>query len=133
MTIYALLQKYVNGARHHHGRAPKQNRALQAFIGAYLVRERVLGIDTATKAAIATGVTRGAVEAALIILQSEGTDLLASHVLSGRETLTRGAKTVRGRVKLIDAFKTASADDRAALGHVFGAAELFDTVISPAL
>jgi hypothetical protein len=127
MTIYALIAKYVNGVRHHNG------QALQAFIGAHLSRERLLGIDTATHAAIATGATSGAVEAALIILQSEGTDLLASRVLSGRETLTRGAKTVRGRVKLIGAFKTASKDDRAALGHVIGAAVLFDTVISPAL
>jgi hypothetical protein len=132
MTIYALIEKYVNGAPHHNGLAPTQNRTLQAFIGAYLLHERLLGIDTATQAAIATGVTRAAIINALLILQSENA-ILAAYVLSGRETLTRAAKTVRGQVKLIDAFKDATPDDRAALGHAVGATQLFDAAIAPAL
>jgi hypothetical protein len=132
MTIYDVIQSHVNRARHHHGRSPRQNRALQAFVGAYLFRERALGIDTITRAAIAAGVTRSSVSAALIILQSEQS-LLAAYVLSGRETLNRAAKTVHSQVRLIEAFKTATADDRVALGRMIGATQLFDASIAPAL
>ena len=62
---------YVNDRLHHHyGRSPKRNPALQAFIAVYLLRERALGIDTIVKAAVATGTTRAAVHAALIVLQN---------------------------------------------------------------
>jgi hypothetical protein len=132
MTIYALIEKYVNGVRHHNGQAPKQNRALQAFIGAHLLRERLLGIDTATQAAIATGVTRAVIINASLILQSENA-ILAAYVLSGGETLSGGAKAVRGRVRLVEAFKAASPEDRVGLGHAVGASVLFDAAIAPAL
>jgi hypothetical protein len=130
MTIYDPIEKYVNGARHHNGQAPKQNRAL--FIGAHLLHERLLGIDTATQAAIATGVTRAAIIDALLILQSENA-ILAAYVLSGRETLSGGAKAVRGRVRLVEAFKAASPEDRVGLGQAVGASVLFDAAIAPAL
>jgi aspartate/methionine/tyrosine aminotransferase len=124
---------YVNDRLHHHyGRPPKRNPALQAFIAVYLLRERALGIDTIVKAAVATGTTRAAVHAALIVLQNGDEDLVAS-VLKGWEPLWRAADKIRARVKLIEAFNNASSDDRAELGRVVGASELFDSVVAPAL
>jgi hypothetical protein len=126
------IEIYVNHQRHHRGRPPKYNRALQAFIGAHLLRERALGIDSITKAAIASGTTRAAVSAALTILHTEDVTLAAS-VLAGRESLFRAASRVRGRVKLIETFRAATAADRVALGRVIGATQLFDAAIAPAL
>jgi hypothetical protein len=126
------IEIYVNHQRHHHGRPPKHNRALQAFVGAHLLRERELGVDSITKAAIASGATRAAVSAALTILQSEDATL-AAGVLAGRESLSRAASRVCGRVRLIESFRVATADDRAALGRMIGATQLFDAAIAPAL
>ena len=126
------INVYVNNSVHHHyGRPPKRNPALQAFAAAQMLREGWLGIDTAVKAAAATGVTRAAVKAAQIILESD--ENLAAVVLQGWEPLSRAADKVRGRVKLIEAFNNANSDDRAELGRVVGASELFDIVVAPAL
>ena len=113
------------------GRA-KRNPALQAFIAVYLLRERALGIDTIVKAAVATGTTRAAVHAALIVLQN-GDEGLAASVLKGWESLSRAADKVRGRVKLIEAFKSATPDDRVAFARAIGPTELFEAAIEPAL
>jgi hypothetical protein len=124
---------YVNDRiHHHHGRGPKPNAALQAFVAAHLLRERVLGIDTAVKAAAATGVTRAAVKAAQTVIQNGNQDLV-QQVLRGWEPLSRAADKVRGRVKLIEAFETATPDDRIAFARAIGPTELFDNVISLAL
>ena len=124
---------YVNDRLHHHyGRSPKRNPALQAFLAVYLLRERVLGVDTIVKAAVATGTTRDAVRAALIILQN-GDENLAADVLQGWESLSRAADKVRGRVKLVEAFKSATPDDRIAFARVIGPTELFEAAIEPAL
>lgn len=124
---------YVNNSlRHHYGRSPKRNAALQAFLAVHLLRERVFGVDTITKAAIATGTTRNAVHAALIILQN-GDENLAANVLQGRESLSRAADKVRGRVKLVEAFKSATPDDRIAFARVIGPTELFEAAIAPAI
>jgi hypothetical protein len=105
------IEIYVNHQRHHRGRPPKYNRALQAFIGVHLLRKHELGVDSIAKAAIASG---------------------TAGVLAGRETLFRAASRVRGRVKLIETFRAATADDRVALGRVIGATQLFDAAIAPA-
>jgi len=127
------ISTYVNNRlHHHHGRPPKRNRALQAFVAVYLLRERAFGIDTIVKAAVATGVTRAAVKAAQIIVES-GDELLAADVLQGWETLSRAADMVRGRVKLVEAFKSATPDDRIAFARVIGPTELFEAAIEPAL
>ena len=124
---------YVNDRLHHHyGQSPKRNRALQAFVAVYLLRERAFGIDTIVKAAVATGVTRAAVKAAQIILES-GDELLAVEVLQGWESLSRAADKVRGRVKLIQAFESATPDDRIALVRKIGPDALFEAVIERAL
>ena len=127
------ISTYVNDRlHHHHGRSPKRNPALQAFIAVYLLRERALGIDTIVKAAVATGTTRAAVNAALIVLQN-GDEGLAASVLKGRESLSRAADKVRGRVKLIEAFQSATPDDRVAFARAIGPTELFEAAIEPAL
>ena len=88
---------FVNDRVHHHcGRSRKRNPSLQAFVAAPLLLEGVLGIDTAVKAAVATGTTRAAVDDALIILKN-GDEPLAAHVLKGFEQLSRAASKVRGR------------------------------------
>jgi len=112
------IEIYVNHQRHQHGRLPKHDRALQAFVGAHLLRERELGVDSVRKAAIASGTTPAAVGAARTILQSDDT-ALGTSALEGRETPARAAGKV---VKLVEAFKTATSDDRAALGRVIGPA-----------
>jgi hypothetical protein len=48
-------------------------------------------------------------------------------------SLSRAGDNVRGRVKLVDAFKNATPEDRVALAHAIGPTELFDTAIAPAL
>lgn len=127
------ISVYVNNCVHHHyGRPPKRNPAFQAFVAAHLLLEGVLGIDTAVKAAAATGTTRDAVRDALIILQN-GDENLAADVLQGFEPLSRAADKVRGRVKLVEAFKSATPDDRIAFARVIGPTELFEAAIEPAL
>jgi hypothetical protein len=127
------ISVYVNKCVHHHyGRPPKRNAAFQAFAAAQMLREGWLGIDTAVKAAAATGVTRAAVKAAQIILES-GDENLAADVLQGRESLLRAADKVRGRVKLVEAFNSATPDDRIAFARVIGPTELFEAAIEPAL
>jgi hypothetical protein len=127
------ISVYVNNSVHHHyGRPPKRNPALQAFAAAQMLREGWLGIDTAVKAAAATGVTRAAVKAAQIILES-GDENLAADVLQGWEPLSGAADKVRGRAKLIEAFKGATPDDRIAFARVIGPTELFEAAIEPAL
>jgi len=101
-------------------------------VAAQLLRDRVLGIDTITKAAVCTGVSRGYVRAAEVILVSESPEL-AIDVLRGRQTLLKAAKKVRNRARLIESFKAATPEDRIALGHAVGVGTLFDTMIVPAL
>ena len=132
-TKMITISTYVNDRlHHHHGQSPKRNRALQAFVAVYLLRERAFGIDTIVKAAVATGVTRAAVKAAQIIVES-GDELLAADVLQGWETLSRAADTVRGRVKLIQAFESATPDDRIAFARVIGPDALFEAAVAPAI
>ena len=127
------ITAHVNDRLHHHyGRSPKRNPALQAFVAAQMLREGWLGIDTAVKAAAATGVTRAAVKDAQIILES-GDENLAADVLQGWESLSRAADKVRGRVKLVEAFKSATPDDRIAFARVIGPTELFEAAVAPAL
>jgi thioredoxin-like negative regulator of GroEL len=110
----------------------KRNPSLQAFVAACLLRESLFGIDTAVKAAAATGTTRAAVHAALIVLQN-GDEGLAASVLKGWEPLSRAADKVRARVKLVEAFNSATPDDRVAFARAIGPTELFEAAIEPAL
>ena len=79
--------------RHYHGRNPKPNRALRAFTAARLLREKALGIDTITKAASCTGVSRSLVKAALVIFRAENPNLV-NHVLRRPASLFQAAKKV---------------------------------------
>ena len=72
----------------------KQDLALQAFVGAVLLSERQLGVDTLTTAARLVGVSRYTMSAAVALLKYQDADLIA-RVLSGRESLHCAANEVR--------------------------------------
>ena len=128
-----VLSQHVNSrVRHYGGRSPKSSPSLRAFVGARLLEEHVLGIDSITKAAACVGVTRAAVKAAQTILQA-GDTAAAVHAINGHVPLLKTAKTLANRAELIASFKAASAEDRIAFGHVVGVATLFDSAIVPAL
>ena len=127
------ISNYVNiQACHSSGRAPKPNKALRAFIAANLLLDGAFGIRTVTAASISTGVPRSSVKAAQIILQS-GDSKLVSDVLNGYRPLLKAANRVRGQAKLIEDFRAATAEDRAAFGRAVGVATVFDTAIAPSL
>ena len=54
-------------------------------------------------------------------------------MLQGRESLSCAADKVRGRVKLVEAFKSAMPDDRIAFARVIRPTELFEAAVAPAL
>lgn len=127
------ITDYVKRRAHHHaGRTPQPNKALAAFIAATLLNGGAFGIHTATAATVGTGVPRASIKAAQIILQS-GDDNRVRDVLAGRQALLAAAKQVRGRAKLIESFKAASVEDRAAFGRAVGVATIFDAAITPSL
>jgi hypothetical protein len=92
MNTYGAIASAVN--RRHHVRPSRQDLALQAFVGAVLLSERQLGVDTLTTAARLVGVSRFTVSAALALHKSQNADLVA-RVLCGRESLHRAANEVR--------------------------------------
>ena len=129
ITVSNVLQHRVKNIHHHYGRPPEANSALPAFVAAHHVLTHTLGIDTVTKAAIATGVPRPQIDNALTILRSDNVKLV-SQVLNGFETLHHAAKSVRARVKLIDTFKQATPADRIALCQAAGPDVVFDTLVA---
>jgi hypothetical protein len=92
MCTYAAIKDAVK--RRRPARSPKQDLALQAFVGAVLLSEGQLGVDTLTTAARLVGVSRSTVSAAVALLKSQDADLVA-RVLCGRESLHRAANDVR--------------------------------------
>jgi hypothetical protein len=127
------ISKYVNSrARHCAGRPPKPNHALRAFIAAKLLREGWFGIKTITATSLLSGISRPSIQAAVLLLQC-GDDALVTDVLNGRQPLIRAANRVRNRAKLIEDFRQASPEDRAAFGHAVGVAALFDSAVAPSL
>jgi hypothetical protein len=129
--IYGLLEYHVNLVQHHNGRPPEQIPAMKAFVAAWLYQNGAFGIDTVTKAVIATGVSRAEVDNALIILQADDVRL-ARDVLAGWETLSHAAKSIRFRVRLIGVHTVATPADRIALSKAVDPDAMFDT-ITPAL
>ena len=127
--IYGLLEYHVNRVQHHNGRPPEPISALKAFVAAWLYQTGTFGIDTVTKAAIATGVPRAKIDNALIILQADDVEL-ARTVLAGFETLHHAAKSIRPRVRLIGAYAVATPADRIALSQAVGPDAMFDTVVA---
>jgi hypothetical protein len=63
MCTYDAIASAVN--RRRYVRPPRQDLALQAFVGAVLLSERQLGVDTLTTAARLVGVSRSTMSAAL--------------------------------------------------------------------
>jgi hypothetical protein len=125
--IYGHLEYRVNCIQHHNGRPPEPIPAMKAFVAAWLYQNGAFGIDTVTKAVIATGVSRAEVDNALIILQADDVKL-ARDVLAGWETLSHAAKSIRPRVRLIGAYTVATPADRIALSQAVGPDAMFDTI-----
>ena len=125
--------EFVKSTVHHHyGRTPKRSFVTQAFTAACLLRDGLLGVNTATQAAIACGVAPSYVSAATIILNSRD-EALAVDVLTGRVPLLQAAGQVQNCAALVAAFKNATPADRAAFGRTVGVSELFDSAIAPAI
>ena len=127
-----VLAYRVKKIQHHYGQPPEAIPSLPAFVAAYHVLTGTLGIDTVTKAAIATGVPRPAIDNALVVLQADN-PLLVRLVLAGCESLHHAAKSVRPQIKLIQAFAAASPDDCVALDKAIGPEVVFDRVVVAAL
>ena len=70
--------------------------------------------------------SRAEVDNALIILQADDVKL-ARDVLAGWETLSRAAKSIRPRVRLIGAYTVATPADRIALSQAVGP-DAIDTI-----
>jgi hypothetical protein len=121
-----------SSARYRAGRPPKSTPALRAFIAAELLRKGDYDITTVTAATVATGASRPSIDAATVLLQA-GDEKLITDVLAGRAPLLAAAAKVRGRAKLIESFRQASPEDRAAFGAAVGVANLFDASVAPAL
>ena len=131
MSVYSTFVNSVIRVRG--GQPPKRSLALQAFTGASLLRDGVLGVETRTQAAFAVGVPPAYITAAGIILAA-GDDVLAKEALSGgTAAMFAVAKKLETRAALVSAFRNASLADRAALGDVVGIDAVFDEVIAPAL
>ena len=111
---------------------PQAQPALRAFIAADLLREGKYGIGTVTAASLCTSGIAALLYAAPILLQSDDESLIAK-VLKGREALQSAAAKVHRRAKLIEDFKNATVEDRAAFGHAVGVATLFDSAVAPSL
>ena len=86
--IYGLLEYRVNCVQHHNGRPPEPIPAMKAFVAAWLYQNGAFGIDTVTKAAIATGVSRAKVDNALIILQADDVKLARTCWPDGKRCTT---------------------------------------------
>jgi hypothetical protein len=128
-----IIAQYVNDYVHcRNGQPPKSKPALRAFAAAVILRDNLLGIDTAVAAAACTGASLPAVRAAVEILQT-GDPHLARDVLRGFEPLLQTAAEIRNRVQLIETFKSASVEDRIAFAQTVGVEMLFNDVVAPAL
>jgi hypothetical protein len=108
----------------------RRNAAVRAFTGAQLVRSGIA--PTIAAAAERTGTTRAYVHAALAVLESENTSLIAD-VINGRVGLLAAAQQVKQLGALVSAYRQASAADRVAFAKTIGPTVLFDTSLVPAL
>ena len=109
-----VVEDFVNSSLHNrYGTAPKSNPALRAVIGAGLLHNGILGIDTVTKAIIVAGSSRPSIEHALTILKSED-QILLGQVLHGSVSLVSAAAQVKRRADLIASFRNAWPEDRIA-------------------
>jgi hypothetical protein len=94
-----------------------------------------LGIQLKMNQARATafvGASAHYVKAARLVVQS-GDKALLTDVLTGRRSLLKAATEVRGRVDLINAYRRATPDDKAAFGSAVGVDHIFDEAINPSL
>ena len=132
MSSYGIISNAVNQVCYHNGQVTGASPALRALVGAAMVHGPLLGVTTITQAKALVRSSRPSIEAALVILKSEDEVLLAK-VLAGSISLASAAAQVRRRARLIDSFRSAWPEDRAALGQAVGATALFDSAVSPAL
>jgi hypothetical protein len=79
-------------------------------------------------AALSCGSSRGSVAAAVVIIKTEDSVLLAD-VLRGRKPLLATARSITNAVSLIDAFRKASSVERKIFGRVITPETIFDQVV----
>jgi hypothetical protein len=83
-------------------------------------------------AARACGSNAPYVAAAIVLIRSENT-AVQQDVLAGRVSLLPAAHQLRKFVRLVAAFREASASDRVMFGCVVGPTNLFENSVAPAL
>jgi hypothetical protein len=106
--------------------------AVQAITGARIWRGDPVTAGTQAEAAAMCGASLTYLLAAVVLLDS-GNDALISDVLAGRVPLLVAARHVKGRARLLRAFRAASPADLAAFGRKAGVAEVWDRCIVPSL
>ena len=126
--IYGHLEYRVNRVQHHNGRPPEPIPAMKAFVAAWLYQNGAFG-STPSQGGDRHRRAARQDRNALIILQADDVEL-ARDVLAGWETLSRAAKSIRPRVRLIGAYTVATPADRIALSQAVGPDAMFDTVVA---
>jgi hypothetical protein len=103
-----------------------------ALTGAKLLLDIPLQAKTQAQAAELVGSHQPYIAAAVALLEAEVPALVES-VLRGDVSLLEAAGSVRGRARLVRAYRRATPADRKALGAVIGVNHVFDETIAPSL
>jgi hypothetical protein len=104
--------------------------AVRAFTAAGLVIDGKA--PTLRAAALRCGANVAYVRAAITLLRSENTSLMAK-VAKGKVSMLAAAREVKRLGALVTAYRQASAADRVAFAKAVGPTVLFDTSLVPAL
>lgn len=104
----------------------------RAITGASILLGIPVKTSSQARAAQLVGSSIRYVQAACLVLQVEDPALLAD-VLAGRQPLLDVAAKICGRANLINAYRRAAPNDRAAFGSTVGANSVWNDVIIPSL
>lgn len=111
-------------------RGGEQIAVVRALTGAMLHLGIPIVPPTLAGAATMSGSSIGYIQAAMLVLQAED-EALVNRVRRGQVPLLTAARQVKRRVKLINALRKASAEDRvAALKHVADAQEILNIAVA---
>jgi hypothetical protein len=130
MPASSKISRHYRQSSRRHFRSGQRAAALRALTAAKLYRRG----DAATlaEAAESSGSCVAYVRAMLTLCAAENSELLA-RVLQGSVSLLEAAAQVERVVKLVDAYRAASATDRVQAVRIIGPAHLFDTALVPSL
>jgi len=121
-----------NGHRHYHPRIRNGCRlaALRVFTGAQLVlkNEDITPVDAADMVGSNAAYIR-----VMVALIQTGDQTLINKVLAGDLPVLTAGVQVRGLAVLLKAYKTATAETKAAFGRAVTIDDVFDNVIAPAI